>query len=154
MQQLKGSLTVWLVGMLATTAVHSYDIDQHAWRDRLLILAAPERQHPTLTLQQQTVAARAAAIADRRLRVFVLAGGAGQLDGSPLSVDDVVFLRRTFAIEANDTVMLLVGLDGQVKRRDALDTALSELFIEVDAMPMRRAEIRAKRAAGETVTEP
>lgn len=140
--------------MLATGAANGYDIDQHAWRDRLLILAAPELQHPTLALQRQTVAARAAAIEDRRLRVFVLAGDTGRLDGSPLSADDVAFLRRAFAIEPDDTALLLVGLDGQIKRRDTLDTPLGELFIEVDAMPMRRAEIRAKRAAGEPVTDP
>lgn len=154
MRQLKHRLRALLAGMLATTTAHSYDIDQHAWRDRLLILAAPDRQRPTLVLKQQTVAARAAAIEDRRLRVFVLAGDAGYRDGSPLSADDVAFLRHAFAIEPDDTAMLLVGLDGEIKRRDTLDTPLSVLFIEVDAMPMRRAEIRAKRAAGEPVTDP
>lgn len=154
MRDLKRCLVGLVVGVLSTSTAQGYDLDQHAWRDRLLILAAPGEQHPALLGKRQSVAARDAAVQDRRLRVFVLTGETGYRDGSSLSASDVASLRRAFAIEPDAAVMLLVGLDGEIKRRDSLETSLSELFLEVDAMPMRRAEIRAKRAAGEPVTEP
>ena len=41
-----------------------------------------------------------------------------------------------------------------MKRRATLDTDLREIFLQIDGMPMRRAEIRTKEAAGEQVTTP
>jgi hypothetical protein len=143
-----------LAGLFITTTAAAYDFDQHAWRDRLLVVAAPSAQHPDLPAQLKALRARDAALQDRRLRVFTLIGGAGTRDKEVLTRRDVNAVRSAFRIESSDAVMLLVGLDGGVKRRTTLDTDLSELFVQIDAMPMRRAEISAKRAAGEPVTEP
>ena len=46
-----------------------------------------------------------------------------------------------------DLEALLLGLDGGEKRRAALGTELRSLFLQIDAMPMRRQELR-ERAAG------
>lgn len=139
---------------IGSTSVSAYDLDRHAWRDRLLVLAAPSAQHPGLGAQAQALSSRRAALEDRRLRVFILTGDTGSLDGKPLAANDVETLRRAFDIPRDETALLLIGLDGGVKRRASLDTALSELFLQIDGMPMRRAELRARHAAGETVTEP
>lgn len=143
-----------LLGFFGATNAMAYDFDQHAWRDRLLILAVPTPQHADLPAQLEVLKARKAALQDRRLRVFTLIGETGARDNEPLSERDVDAVRSAFEIERSDAVMLLVGLDGGIKRRATLDTDLSELFVQIDAMPMRRAEISAKRAAGEPVTEP
>lgn len=148
---LRGTL---FAGLVVTTTAMAYDFDQHAWRDRLLILAAPNLQHPDLPAQLEVLKSRDAALQDRRLRVFTLIGETGARDNEPLTERDVDAVRSAFGIERSHAVMLLVGLDGGIKRRTTLDTDLSELFVQIDAMPMRRAEISAKRAAGELVTEP
>jgi hypothetical protein len=139
---------------LGMGSVSAYDLDQHAWRDRLLIIAAPDADSAAVHRQTAAVDDRRPALDDRKMRVIELYADSGRIDGVPLDAADVAQLRRHFAIGADEQVLLLIGKDGGVKRRAPFDTGLREFFIQVDAMPMRQAEIRRKRAAGEPVTDP
>jgi hypothetical protein len=132
----------------------AYDLNQHAWRDRLLVIAAPQADSAAVYRQTAAVAERRAALDDRKMKVIELYAENGRIDGTPLDPADVRQLRRHFDIGADEQVLLLIGKDGGVKGRAPFDTALREFFIQVDAMPMRQAEIRRKRAAGEPVTDP
>lgn len=144
----------WLLGMLLTGPALAYDMDQHLWAHRLLILAAPTAGDPIVQAQLEEVKTRRDAILDRDLRVFELYRDGALRDGEALSSEDLTALRRHFALDDDARVLILVGLDGGEKRRAPLDTPLSQLFLQIDAMPMRRADIRAKEAAGVPVTEP
>jgi hypothetical protein len=53
-------------------------------------------------------------------------------------------LRQRFHIEPGGSTFILVGKDGTVKLRRP-SVRLSNLFEVVDAMPMRRAEMRRQR---------
>ena len=147
-------VSIFLVGLLLTSMPGAYELDQHLWQERLLILAAPSAEDPDLQRQRAAVRERQDAIVDRDLRVFELVAGRGWRDGEPLGAADAAALRTRFAIDRDARTMILVGLDGGEKRRASLDTDLRELFVQIDVMPMRRADMRAKRAAGETVTDP
>ena len=129
-------------------------LERHLWQDRLLILVAPSAEHPPLHQQREVLGQRQDALQDRDLRIYQLIGDQGLRDGEPIAPQDAAQLRRHFGLNQEDSMILLVGLDGGVKRRAPLATPLSELFMQIDGMPMRRADIRAKRAAGMTVTEP
>lgn len=142
------------LALLLAGAAGAYDVSQHRWQDRLLVLVAPTEDDPGLHQQRQRVNERNDAIADRDLRVIELVGGGGRRDGAPLTGPEVESLRSQFALADEARLLILVGLDGGVKRRAPLDTDLRELFLQIDGMPMRRADIRAKRAAGQPVTEP
>lgn len=132
----------------------AYDLAQHEWRHRLIVIAAPSADDPLAREQRRMTERRRAALDDRDLRVFELYGDVGYVDGRPLSTQDRARLRGHFRIDEGTRELLLVGKDGGVKRRAALDTDLRELFVQIDEMPMRRSEMRGKRAAGLPVTEP
>ncbi len=151
---MKYPLLMTMVVFLMTPMAAADVLKQHYWQDRLLILAAPSANHPSLQQQRDTIAKRRDAIEDRDLRVYELVGNHGLRDGQPISSEDTAELRERFKLNQSDEALILVGLDGGEKRRAPLATPLSEFFLEIDAMPMRRADIRAKRAAGKTVTKP
>jgi len=142
-----------LAATLALDAA-AYDLDQHAWRDRLLFLVAPTPDDPRLQTQAQTVEQRKAALRDRDLRVFMLYRESATVDDRALSAREAAQLRHRLGVTEDDRLMILVGKDGGVKRRATLDADLRDIFLQIDGMPMRRAEIRAKEAAGEQVTTP
>lgn len=149
----KSLLGALLGGSMLSTAV-AYDLDQHAWRDRLLVIAAPTQGDPGVQQQRAVIKKRADAIADRQLRVFELFEDGGTRDGIALTPAETAQLRKRFGIGETERVMLLVGYDGGIKRRSSVDTDLRIFFLDIDNMPMRQAEIREKRAAGQPVTEP
>lgn len=142
-----------LGGSMLSTAV-AYDLDQHAWRDRLLIIAAPTQGDPGVQQQRAVIEKKADAIADRKLRVFELFENGGTRDGIALTPAETAQLRTRFGIGDKERIMLLIGYDGGIKRRSSVDTDLRIFFLDIDSMPMRQAEIREKRAAGQPVTKP
>jgi hypothetical protein len=142
-----------LAATLALDAA-AYDLDPHAWRDRLLLLIAPTPDDPLLQAQAQTIEQRNAALHDRDLRVFMLYRESATVDDLALSAREAKQLRRRLDVTEDDRLMILIGKDGGVKRRTTLDADLRDIFLQIDGMPMRRAEIRAKEAAGEQVTTP
>ena len=63
-------------------------------------------------------------------------------------------LRTQLRAAAGDRRVILIGKDGGIKRRAELDTDLREIFRQIDAMPMRRAEMRTKSEVGVPGTLP
>ena len=153
-RKIRANLLPTVLIALTLPSASAYDLGQHAWRDRLLVIAAPTRDDRGAVKQRRVVQDRSDAIADRNLRVLELFEDGGSVDGAPLSTDEVAQLRATFGIDAQARVMLLVGYDGGIKRRSPIDTDLRIFFLDIDKMPMRQAEIREKRATGQLVTKP
>ena len=65
-----------------------------------------------------------------------LVGDSGRRDGAPLTGPEVKSLRTQFALTDGARLLILVGLDGGVKRRAPLDTDLrrrdtSEVHLDV-----------------------
>ena len=136
-------LLSWIA--LATPVAIAYDLGRHEWQDRLLVYAAASAEDSQLASLRDRIAAQRDAIVERHLRVFELLPDRGSVDGEPLSADDVRSLREQFAIAGDDAVMLLVGKDGGVKDRAALDAPLERFFVLIDGMPMRQREMRLQQ---------
>ena len=149
---------LWLIGcsLLSLTLVDAaaYDLRQHQWSERVLVLVAPASDDPELTAQRDWLEGRRAALADRDLLVIEVWADAGLAGDQPLSAVDAAGLRNQLDVAPGDRLQLLIGKDGGIKRRAALNTDLSESLRQIDTMPMRRQEIRAKQRAGLTVTPP
>lgn len=151
-RQLSACLAVLVA--LFQTSVLADPLQQHRWSERVLVLAAPSTTDTDLKQQQAQLRLRQAALLDRDLSVYQLIGEQGTKDGTALPPERSRHLRDALNIATTDRVLLLIGLDGSEKRRAPLTTALSELFALIDQMPMRQADIRAKRAAGLPITQP
>ena len=89
----------------------------------------------------------APALAERHLIVIQLFSRAiSQAAGRPLTTAEVDRLRKALAVGMDDEMLILVGKDGEIKRREPLQTDLEEIFAQIDAMPMRREEMRRQRS--------
>jgi hypothetical protein len=140
--------------LLTSFPVAAAGIGQALWEERLLVLVAPAATDPQAVAQRQQLQARSDAVADRRLRIYELYADHGKIDGHPLSDGQLQALRQQFRLAADSRELILVGLDGGIKRRDRLDTPLRDVFMQIDGMPMRRQEIESRLDAGLPVTPP
>jgi hypothetical protein len=140
--------------LLAVDYAGAYDLDRHLWRDRLLFLVAPNAEDTELADQLRWIERRREAVLDRDLRVFQLFVDQGRVDDQMLAPASVRLLRARLGLAEQDRLVILIGKDGGVKRRAALNTDLAVILREIDGMPMRQQEIRAKQKAGIEVTPP
>lgn len=132
-----------LAGDRARAAEHAY-----LWRARPLYVFAGSEQDPRLQKQRAIVAGAEADLGERDVVVIFVVGArvtrpAGAAAGN--SADD---LRRSFSVPANAFRAILVGKDGGVKLSSPTPLTSSSLRSLIDAMPMRRDEMRRRARAG------
>ena len=130
--------------MLVTENALAYDLSRHLWQHRLLFLVSDSAADPRLAAQREVIDTLRDEVIDRDLVVFELFTASGNVDGLALGADDVAELRRQLGVAPGDRQMILIGLDGGIKRRGELDTELQAVFGQIDGMPMRRQELRER----------
>lgn len=109
------------------------------WKARVLVVSAPRAEDPELRGQDTILGADVAGQEDRDLKVIRLVGSQG-----PAGLDACA-LRERLSLPPDRFEVVLVGKDGAIVMRRRQPIPLGELFDRIDAMPMRRDELR-KRA--------
>jgi len=104
-------------------------LDQYRWANRPVLLFAPSERDEAYLLQMKILHADKGGLAERDILVLsdISALGRGQL-------------RDTLQIDGFEVI--LIGKDGGVKLRAKTPISIQELFSLIDAMPMRRQELR------------
>jgi hypothetical protein len=129
------------------------DLDQFQWKNRLLFLFAPNRNHPLFEALHKSLAAQKTEAADRDLVVFeILESGPSSMNSKYLASEAALSLRKRYKVNQGEFAVLLVGKDGGIKLNRQNETRLEDIFALIDAMPMRQEEMRQKSRIGESVT--
>jgi len=146
--------TSLLWAMLWSAAATAQEIDHALWEERLLILIAPSSDDPLVLQQKQALRDRRDAVEERRLRIIELYADRDDTNGQDRPSTSQHAIRQRLGATPDSRELILVGLDGGMKRRAPLATPLSELFRQIDGMPMRRQEIEERRREGLPTTKP
>ncbi len=125
----------------------SFSLSSQKDQNRILLVFAPNAQNSNYQKQMQLFAREEAAFRDRDLiLVQVLAKGESQVNGQEIDQASVAKLRDRFRFGAGDFRVILIGKDGGEKRSDATPVTPKAIFSEIDAMPMRRQEMRSRKS--------
>ena len=134
------SMLITPAAALATDAARL--LSQLAWEKRVLLLFAPQAGHAGYRRQVELLAAAGDGLRERDLTVIeAFADGGVAVDGQARDTSATSFYRR-FAVERDAFRAILVGKDGTVKLDRGAAITSDELFALIDAMPMRRLEMR------------
>ena len=115
------------------------DLSQYRWKDRLLVTFAPSVE--AAARQGRPLAKDAAGRKERQLLRIVVLPGSTLVEGKPSTLDAAA-LRRRYRVRPGETRTLLVGKDGTVAFSTRKPVPLKTIFALIDAMPMRKAEMR------------
>jgi hypothetical protein len=121
------------------------DLSQFQWKNRLLFLFAPNRNHPMFDSLHKSLSAQKAEVADRDLVIFeILESDPSSMNSKHLASEAALSLRKRYKVNQGEFAVLLVGKDGGIKLNRQNETRLEDIFALIDTMPMRREEIRQK----------
>jgi hypothetical protein len=121
------------------------DLNQFLWKNRLLFIFAPDRNHPDFSDLHQSLKANRDQIAERDLVVFeILESGPARMNSELLALDTAQMLRKKVKAPSGEFTVILVGKDGGVKLNRHERTELKDIFGLIDSMPMRQDEVRQK----------
>ena len=121
------------------------DLNGYRWRNRLLMVFSSSQEDSNYHSFLEELRDQQNGLRDRDILLFeIFEKGESRLDNSPLKNDSAEFLRRQFGIHPGQFCILLIGKDGEEKRRWQSRVALGVIFSVVDAMPMRQGEMKEK----------
>jgi hypothetical protein len=136
----KGVKSMLLAALCVSDAAAAASLSDHAWHHRVLLVFASSDASPELAVQRANIDRSKRDFNDRDLRSIVVSGNT--VKGS---TDTAADLRRRFNIHADAFRVLLIGKDGGVKMNSARPLSSNELNATIDAMPMRREEMRTRQ---------
>ncbi len=135
-----------LPGASRNAIAEPLDLSQFQWKNRLLFIFAPNRNHPMFDSLHDSLSAQKAEVADRDLVIFeILESEPSSMNSKPLASEATLSLRKRYKVNQGEFAVLLIGKDGGIKLNRQNETRLEDIFALIDAMPMRREEIRQKK---------
>jgi hypothetical protein len=123
------------VAAMAAGAALAGPLDGYRDRARVLVLSAPDSGDAQLRAQRAALASVRAGVAERDLVVLEAVGSGAEARA----------LRERLGLPADSFRAVLIGKDGGAKITEAAPIAPQRLFATIDAMPMRRTEMRERR---------
>jgi hypothetical protein len=126
--------------VLATPAVAS--MSDYRWKKRPLVVFAGTGADERLSAQKNAVTANRGGFAERDMVVIWVVGDRVSTDLGPAPGLTAAALRSRYGVDAKSFRSLLIGKDGGVKISSANPITAGTLFATIDAMPMRRDEMR------------
>ncbi len=141
-------LTVAISLAPTPTAAMPDTLEDLKWRNRLLVVVHNEASRSTLEHQLEEWQAHADEAADRELLLITVdAKGTGTINAAPLGPTSVTEVLERFRPGESDFLVVLVGKDGTEKNRWHKPVPMAQVFLLIDAMPMRQREMRERSAS-------
>ncbi len=121
----------------------SFDLYSFRNRSRVLIVFAPSANDSRFVRQESMLDNRDAGFIERDLvRIVGLETGQSRAGTKPMSVEAAGLLREKFGVKAGAFRAILIGKDGHTAYSTARPLSANNLFGVIDAMPMRRDEMK------------
>lgn len=137
-------MTGWIGGLAGAALVAATTVEAmaaggdplaaHLWKSRVLVIAAPEAGDARVQAQREALASARAGLSERDL-VVVEAIGPGR---------QAAALRQRLGLSEGAFRAVLLGKDGGPKLSSGEPIPLQNLFATIDAMPMRRDEMKRR----------
>ena len=131
----------------------SMDLNQFQWKNRLLFIFAPQEGDAFAQALQNEILTQPDEISERDLVVFkIFETGPSYQENIQIDTRTAAAIRNKFAAPLGHFTCILVGKDGGIKLRQDSQVKLEKVFNLIDAMPMRREEMRQKSQSDESNT--
>ncbi|MFO7738870.1 MAG: DUF4174 domain-containing protein [Desulfatiglandaceae bacterium] len=138
-------VAVLTIGSSRNSDATSLNLSQFQWKNRLLLLFAPSPTHPSFDQLHKSLQVRNAGVKDRDLVVFeIFESDRSTMNNDSLDPQTARSLREEFSVSQGEFRVILIGKDGGIKLKRQSQTRLEDIFSLIDAMPMRREEMRQK----------
>lgn len=131
--------------ILAVASADAADaMSAYRWKQRPLIVFASSASEPRLSEQKRIVATSRSAFAERDMVIVYVVGEKVSTEFGASPGKSAEALRAQYGVSRDGFKVVLVGKDGGTKLSSAQPMSYATLFGTIDAMPMRRDEMRGR----------
>jgi len=133
-----------MVAAIVAIASDAAAMSNYRWKYRPLLVFADGAASAALAQQRAIVAASRTGLAERKVVVVWVIGDAVNSELGPAPAQSAGALRARFGASTASFRAVLVGKDGGAKLSQSKPLDAAKLFATIDAMPMRRDEMRVR----------
>jgi hypothetical protein len=150
----KSFFAIALIAAMPPVTHAQQTLSSLAGRNRVLLVFAPDSLDRRFGQQLDNFAHHSADSSSRDLVLIPIVPDSGLPDASPVlrelrpplvHDDEKITIRKRFHIAPGSFTVILVGKDGGEKLRSTTPIAIARLNRVIDAMPMRKEEMRNRR---------
>ena len=144
MQVLKitGSLAVFVALTALISVSNAQPLKRYTWKNRPLIIFSPSQTSPELERQRLIIQDDIVGFRDRDMVVLEIVGETVQNRLGVRANASAAAFRQYYKVNRQQFRVFLIGKDGGIKLRSASAIRANRLFNLIDAMPMRKNEMR------------
>lgn len=140
-------ITCFCIGIdtakIQAQTIDEFDLDDYRWKYRVLLVFSPNTYNSDYRDQARSLKQNRSGIQERDLKVFYALGQSSASAREQIIPDKAVQrLREHFDVSASNYTVILIGKDGTEKMRTNESVSTQKLFKEIDAMPMRKLEMK------------
>ena len=118
-------------------------LQKYRWENRILLIFTDHKETRQATTQMRLFEKEKDGFVERDLLFFLLSPD--EKVGNPFSLHEEKQIRKRFNPDDQPFLVVLIGKDGGKKLSAEEILTIKELFDTIDAMPMRRSEMRRKQ---------
>ena len=130
--------------LLASSATDARPLQPYLWKNRPLLIFAPSESSSQLKRQRRIVATNHAGLRERDMIVIEIVGSRVRTVLGSTAAFSAAAARKFYGVGPGTFRTILVGKDGGRKLQSSSPIGSARLFRLIDAMPMRKQEIRRK----------
>lgn len=131
--------------IFSSNTMNAQILDDYQWQNRIVLIISNDENAAKYQEQLAIFQSNTEGLDDRKLLIGKVMPKRYSLGLENLDWIDSTELYREFSAKKTDFEVILIGLDGGVKLRQAEVLSLEKLFSTIDVMPMRRAELKRKK---------
>ena len=129
---------------MTSVSMSAQELSSHKWKDRLLLILNTENSKSLHQEQIKILQDNIEGLEERKLVIYSVMPDQFKKGIGSESWMKSARLNDRYRQEGKEFEVILIGLDGGVKLRQSEILSIEKLFATIDAMPMRRNEIRNK----------
>lgn len=130
---------------IQSSTAQELDLSPYRWENRIIVLIAEDAQNPILRKQIKALKDLPVGLKERDLILFVISEKESNGPQGTLTGIDYSSVYEQFKGKSPDFNFRLIGKDGGTKLRRTTFVEPEEIFAIIDAMPMRRTEMRQRK---------
>ncbi|MGI9272721.1 MAG: CIA30 family protein [Woeseiaceae bacterium] len=137
-----GAFELQMASVHAYSEIAAFEIEQYLWKNRVLVISAPNEDDENLKAQQAAVALTSEEFEDRDMVLVTL------LEDLPstakqrrLTISEATAARAALGVRSVAFSVTLIGKDGSIKLSAKTNTSMTEIYALIDGMPMRQREM-------------
>ncbi len=131
--------------LFSFSAISGQDLSDHEWKNRIVLILADQPQNEALDRQLTLFKNEKNGMEERKLIVYSITPDQYKTGWQKKKWKKSEKLYSQYKKENAPFEVILLGLDGRVKLRQTEILPTQKLFSVIDAMPMRRNELRNKK---------